>query len=225
MYVYGKQIFLYLLENKIDIVQEFIFSKEIDKKLFNKVAKSGKKIYKVDNQKAQSLARGGNHQGFIVKIDDINFKNYDDISKNSLVVVLCGVTDVGNIGSIIRTSYALGVDSLIITEVNNLNMEAIIRASSGASLDFDVAIKKNTLDVVNELKQLGFECYGADMSGADINTIEKSDKCALFMGSESVGIPNRVLKKMDKKVSIKMQREFDSLNVSVASAILIDRIR
>jgi 23S rRNA (guanosine2251-2'-O)-methyltransferase len=225
MYVYGKQIFLYLLENRLDIVQEFIFSKEIDKKLFSKVAKTKKQIYKVDNQKAQSLARGGNHQGFIVKIDDINFKNYDDIKKDRFVVVLCGVTDVGNIGSIIRTSYTLGVDSIIITEVGSLNMEAIIRSSSGACLDFDIAIKKNTLDVLNELKQIGFTCYGADMSGDDVRDVTRDEKVAIFMGSESDGIPNRVIKKMDKKISIKMQREFDSLNVSVASAILIDRMR
>lgn len=225
MYVYGKQIFLYLLENKIDIVEEFILSKEIDKKLFSKIAKTGKQIYKVDNQKAQSLARGGNHQGFIIKILDIELKNFDDIKKDKFVMVLCGVTDVGNIGAIIRTAYALGVDSLILTEIGSINVEAIIRSSSGASLDFDIAIRKNTLDVINELKQLGFECIGADMSGVDVKTIQTKDKKALFMGSESEGIPNKILKKMDKLVSIKMDREFDSLNVSVASAILIDRIR
>jgi 23S rRNA (guanosine2251-2'-O)-methyltransferase len=225
MYVYGKQIFLYLLENKIDIVQEFILSKEIDKKLFSKIAKTGKKIYNVDNQKAQSLARGGNHQGFIIKIDDIELKKFDDIKKDKLVLVLCGVTDVGNIGAIIRSAYALGVDSITLTEIQNINIEAIIRSSSGACLDFDVAIRKNTLDVVNELKQQGFECIGADMSGDDVREITTGDKKAIFMGSESVGLSNKVTKKMDKLVSIKMEREFDSLNVSVASAILIDRIR
>lgn len=224
MYVYGKQIVLYLLDKKVDIVQEFILSKEIDKKLFSKIVKTGKKVYKVDNQKAQSLARGGNHQGFIAKIDDIELKTFDSIKKENFVLVLCGVTDVGNIGSIIRTAYALGVDSVVLTEINTINAEAIIRSSSGACLDFDVCVRKNTLDVINELKRLGFKCIGADMSGSDVRDVKIDGKKALFMGSES-GIANKILKKMDQNVSIKMDREFDSLNVSVASAILIDRIR
>lgn len=64
MIIYGKQIVLYVLENHPKLVEEVFLSKEIDNKLFSKFLKLGKKIHRLDNQKAQALAKGGNHQGF-----------------------------------------------------------------------------------------------------------------------------------------------------------------
>ena len=67
MIVYGKQIVLYIAKNHPDIVEEVYLAKEVDKKLFSKIAKLNKKIIRPDYQKAQGLARGGNHQGFLLK--------------------------------------------------------------------------------------------------------------------------------------------------------------
>ena len=83
----------------------------------------------------------------------------------------------------------------------------------------------NLYDVMNELKLDGFTLYGATMDGEDIRNVKTTGKKALFMGSESEGIPSRAEKKLDVKVSIKMENNFDSLNVSVAGAILMDRMR
>ena len=70
MIIYGKQIVLYVLEKHQDLIEEVFLSKEIDSKLFARFAKINKKIHKVDNQKAQALAKGGNHQGLILKLSD-----------------------------------------------------------------------------------------------------------------------------------------------------------
>ena len=91
-------------------------------------------------------------------------------------------------------------------------------------LDIPFCKTENTLDVVNELKQTGFALIGATMDGIDLKKygkIEESDKVALVIGSEGEGISNRVAKKLDLKVSIGMSNNFDSLNASVAAAILM----
>jgi 23S rRNA (guanosine2251-2'-O)-methyltransferase len=226
MVVYGKQIFLYLLEHKKELIEEVFLSKEIDRKIFAKVSKLNVPIIRVDNKKAQAMAKGGNHQGFILKIRDFKLSTFDDIKKNSnFILVLVGITDVGNIGAIVRTAYALGVDGIIITQVNSINFEAVSRSSSGAIFDMNIAIHKNSLDLVNELKLDGFESFGADLNGIDEKDIQIPEKRALFLGSEGFGIPQKVLKKLDKLVNIKMKREFDSLNVSVAAGILINRMK
>jgi 23S rRNA (guanosine2251-2'-O)-methyltransferase len=172
------------------------------------------------------MCKGGNHQGFILKIRDFKLSNFDDIKKSSnFILVLVGLTDVGNIGAIIRTAYALGVDSIIISELNNINLEAIVRSSSGAIFDMNIVLKKNTLDIINEIKQIGFKNYGAGLNGMDEKFLEVSAKRALFLGNESSGIPKKILSKLDEIVTIDMKRSFDSLNVSVAAGILINRMK
>ncbi len=224
MIIYGKQVVLYVLENHPDLIEEVFFSKEIDKKLFSKFLKLGKKIHKVDNQKAQALAKGGNHQGFFLKLSIFEYTTIEEMKKLNFIVVLDGLTDVGNIGAILRSAYSLGIDGVIASGVKTLKESGIIRTSSGAMLDLPFCKTYNTLDLANELKQQGFALIGATMDGIDLKKygkIEQEDKVALFLGSEGEGLSNKVAKKLDLKVSIGMQNDFDSLNVSVAAGILM----
>lgn len=226
MLIYGKQLFLYILEKYPEKIQEIMLSKEVDKKLFNQLIKLNKKIIKLDNKKAQALAKGGNHQGFFLEIEDIEFQNINEIKKSNFLLVLVGLTDVGNIGSIIRSAYALGVDGVVISENKNINLSAVARSSSGAIFDMPISLFPNTLDLINELKQLSFSTYVATMDGVDVKEVEfPKNKKVLFLGSEGEGVPKKVLNRVDTKVSIKMQRNFDSLNVNSAASILIDRMR
>ena len=121
MLVYGKQVFLYILEKYPNLIEEIILSKELDKKLFSKVSRLNKKIIKVDNQKAQALAKGKNHQGFFLKIKDYELTPFEAMKNFNFLIVLVGVTDVGNIGAIIRSAYALGVDGVILSDIKSLN--------------------------------------------------------------------------------------------------------
>jgi len=88
-----------------------------------------------------------------------------------------------------------------------------------------IAIVNNVHDVLNDLKTSGYYLYGAVMEGEDINSANITYKRALILGNESEGLSNRVVSKLDYPVSIKMAHGFDSLNVSVAGAILMDRMR
>jgi 23S rRNA (guanosine2251-2'-O)-methyltransferase len=227
MIVYGKQIVFYILEKYPKIIQEIYLTKELDKKLFKKFMDNGAKIVRPDNQKAQAMAKGGNHQGFLLKIDEFEFADIKDIKKNEFVVVLDGLTDTGNIGAIVRTCYALGVDGIVLCGLKHPYLAPIIRTSSGAALDMPIAIMHNSFDLANELKQVGFSLVGADVEGYDVKGVEanKGQKIALFLGNEGDGLSNKLIKKLDLKVSIKMQNEFDSLNVSVATGILVHALK
>lgn len=226
MIIYGKQVVLYVLEKHPSLIKEVIFSKKIEDKIFNKFLKLGLKILKVDNQKAQALANGGNHQGFFLDIDFPKQSSLKEIKDLDFILILDGLTDMGNIGAIARSAYSLGVDAIIISGISNLKLENIIRSSSGALLDIPFVVMKNTLDVANELSQVGFKLLGADMYGEDIKNFDIQDKKkALILGSEGAGLTNKVLKKLDHKISIKMANKFDSLNVSVAAGILIHELR
>jgi len=106
-----------------------------------------------------------------------------------------------------------------------LNFASIARTSSGAIFDLPFVVVPNILDVLNELKQVGFIIYGASMEGEDLESCKFNSKRALVLGSEGEGISRRAKSKIDKTLSIEMRRDFDSLNVSVSAGILIYRMR
>ncbi|WP_456323766.1 23S rRNA (guanosine(2251)-2'-O)-methyltransferase RlmB [Hydrogenimonas sp.] len=224
MIVYGKQICHQLMARHPEMIERFILAKELDRKEFAKVRQIGKPIERVDAKKAQALARGGNHQGWLCDIRPYRYADFSALKEGDFIVVLAGLTDVGNIGAIIRTAYALGADGVVVSGVRQLASEAVVRASAGAMFDLPIAIVPNILDVLNELKQNGFTLYGAAMEGESLKDVEVSARRALVLGSEGSGIPKRALDKMDHIVTIEMARPFDSLNVSAAAAILIDKM-
>lgn len=228
MIIYGKQIVLYVLENHPELIEEVFLSKEIDKKLFSKFAKLDKVIYKVDNQKAQALAKGGNHQGFFLKLVQFDYTPIKEFKDMNFILVLDGVTDVGNIGAIARTAYSMGIEGIIASNIKTINNSGIVRTSSGALLDLPFMVHPRSADLSSELRDCGFTLIGATTDGVDLKKygkIEKTDKVALFLGSEGEGISPKVAKKLDLKVSIAMEHEFDSLNVSVAAGILIYNLK
>ena len=223
MIIYGKQLFLHLLNRHPQKFIRIILAKECEKEIFKKIAATGVKIERADAKKAQALARGGNHQGFLAEVEDFSFGDLASVKDDKFVPILYGLTDVGNIGAIMRSAYALGADSVIVV-ANNLNMAGVVRASSGAAYELNVVKATDGLSVINELKQSGFEIYAASADGTSFKELELGAKNALVMGNEEEGIPARALKKCDCAVSIKMREGWDSLNVSAAFAILCDGI-
>jgi len=222
--IYGKQLFLHVLKNYPERLKKVYLSKECDKKLFSSIANATSDIVRVDNKIAQSLSRGGNHQSFIAEINDLEYSDFQTIKNTNFLVILNEITDVGNIGAIIRSAYAFGADAVIISGIKTINLEAIIRTSSGAAFELPIVLYPSTADMVNELKQVGFTTYGADKGGTNVSTIKFDKKTALMMGSEGDGIKKKIKDKLDKIISIKMARDFDSLNVSAATAVICDRI-
>ena len=223
MIIYGKQVCLYALEYHSKKIKTVYVAKKniLPQELFHKFHDD---IKFLEEKWAQSMAKGGNHQGILVEMEAFTEADFSTIKKSSFIVVLDGLTDVGNIGAIVRSAYALGADAIIATGVKQLNFAAIARTSSGALFDMPFMVTKNVLDQVHELKQIGFSFYGASMDGQNIQTCEFSTKRVLVMGSEGKGISKKVSSKIDTMVSIEMKHAFNSLNVSAAAAILIHRM-
>ena len=223
MIICGKQLFLHILNKRPQILEEIYLSKECDKKLFSKICGTGKKIIRVDNQKAQSLARGGNHQGFLANVSEFEFLDIAELKKLNFIAILYGISDVGNIGAIARSAYALGCEGLVIV-AKSINMQGVLRSSSGAAYEIPIAIFEDGLSLLNELKQFGFKIYATASNGKNVKEMKFAGKRALVMGSEGEGIPQKALVKCDECIGIKLKEGWDSLNVSAAFAIICDRM-
>ncbi|MDY5184363.1 RNA methyltransferase [Helicobacter trogontum] len=227
MIIFGKQCFEYVVHHSPERIQEIYLAKDIEKSFFSKLKKLNVPILRIDNKKAQSLARGKNHQGVFAQIETIRQTPIKALLDLHSLVVLCGMSDVGNIGAIVRTAYALGVGGIIISDRQDLNIQAlegIFRASSGALLHMPFAFHKSSLSVANEAKMKQFILIGAGKSNS--NVLEsKPNKWAVFIGREDTGLPQKLLNKLDCTLHITMHNGFDSLNASVAAGILVDRIQ
>lgn len=228
MIIYGKQVCLHALEHHSEKIKTVYVAKTaangkgiLPKELFHKYHDN---IKFLEEKWAQSMSKGGNHQGLLIEMAELKQSTLSEIKKYDFIVVLDGLTDVGNIGAVVRSAYALGADAIIATDVKQLNMEAIVRTSSGAMLDMPFMVIPNILDTLNELGQLGFILYGASMEGENVQDMTFAARRVLVLGSEGKGLSKRVIPKLNHMVSIKMKHAFDSLNVSAAAAILIHRM-
>jgi len=223
MIIYGKQVCLYALEQHGDRVETVYIAKKgiLPQPLYNRYRDQVKFL---ENRWAQAMSRGGNHQGVLVEMRPFEEASLAQIKEGRFVLLLDGLTDAGNIGAIVRSAYALGVDGIIATGVKQLNFAAVARTSAGALLDMPFVILPNILDAMHELSQVGFRHYGASMEGEAIESVTFAPRRSLVLGGEEKGISKKARPKLDTTVSIPMKRPFDSLNVSAAAAILIHRM-
>lgn len=221
MIIYGKQIVFYAIKHHKNKILEFYLAKEMPQDVFRKLRKLNKPILRLDTKRAQALANGRNHQGIFAKIMPLEPIPFAIIKQYQKILVLCGISDMGNIGGIFRSAYALGIEAILIAHIQSPKIEQILRTSSGAAFDIPFCTTTNVLDAINELKNAGFACYGADMQGENIATFYPKEKWALFLGEEARGLYTKITKKLDKILSIKMYHDFNSLNVSVAAGIML----
>ena len=225
MLIYAKQPIYYIIDNYPNKIKTLYLAKELDKKEYSRLMKMGFEIKRIPNEAAQKMCKNANHQGFLAEVEDYELHQFSSFLSKDFILVLSGLTDIGNIGALVRSAYALGVDAIVVCGIKNLAIEPVLRTSTGALFDMPLAVQHNIHDVLNDLKTSGFTVYGADMGGKDIRDIDVKEKRVLVLGSEGEGLTSRVRSKLDEVVSIKMSHEFDSLNVSVAGAILMDRMR
>lgn len=136
------------------------------------------------------------------------------------ILILDHIEDPQNLGAIIRSADAFGINLVIIPQRRASPLtEAAVRASAGATAWVPVASVKNLADAIEKLQKAGFWVYASDMKGAPLGSIDFPEKTCFILGNEGDGVSRLLCEKADEIVSIPMQGHVDSLNVSVAAAI------
>ena len=171
-----------------------------------------------------------NHNGCIAVKSKIQYQNLQDIislivenGEIPLLLMLDGITDIRNIGALSRTAFCCGVHAIIIPEkgVGALNEDAIV-TSAGALENIAVCRVKNLFNAIDEMHLNGIKVFASEMT-ADVNIFEIDFKepCAIILGSEDKGIQPALYKACDNRFKIPMQKDFESLNVSVAAGMIL----
>ena len=229
MYIYGKNVAKEKLKHPTDVVQVYLSSKFKDKEIEDLLAASKIKTTYLNN-KIMDNKVNGLHQGIIIEVSDIKTYNLDIIknftSKNPVIVMLDHLEDPHNFGAIIRTSYALGIDAIIIPNDRSVDITpTVVKTSAGAVYNIPIIKVPNLTNTIEKLKKEGYWIVGTDMQGDNYCELEYDMPTCLIIGNEGKGMSKIVKNNCDYLVSIPMEGQIDSLNASVSCGIILSEIK
>ena len=220
MYVYGKNVAKEMLNKKEKINKAFLYTKFNDNEILSSLKKQNIKIKYLTRDELNKI-ESGNHQGIILEVDDYKYSSLDDLN-DDIIVMLDHLEDPHNFGAIIRTCEAAGVKNIIIPKDRSVKVTAsVIKVSVGAIENVKIALVNNLVNTIKELKQKGYWIIGTDMQGTDYRNIDYSGKIVLVIGNEGKGLSRLTEENCDFIASIPMRGKVNSLNASVAAALII----
>ena len=223
MYVYGKNVALDVIKEHKKINKAFISKKFSEQEIINYLTKKNINVKYMDKYKMDEIV-DGLHQGIILDVDDYKYCDIDEIleKENPLVVILDHLEDPHNLGAIIRTCEAAGVDGIIIPKDRSVEVNGTVyKTSVGTVESVKIARVTNIVNTIEYLKKKGFWITGTDMEGTDYKKIDYKGSTAIVIGNEGKGISKRVLDNCDFIASIPMYGKTNSLNASVSAGIII----
>lgn len=201
-----------------------------------KLAKSqGKGFKRISPKEMDRMSRG--HRGFVYlgeqeqrseapQMDLASHIKRLAQKPNPLILLLDSITDPHNLGAILRSSDCFKADLVVLPKRRSASEnDTVARTSAGAVEWVPVVTMSNLNRAIEELREAGYWIYGAQMEGTMAHELDMKGKVALVMGSEGHGLSRLVSEGCDGYVSIPIKGHVDSLNVSVATGILLYEIR
>ena len=220
-------------------VDKILVTKEMDgslREIINLARDNNIRVDSVVREKLDELCmpfghgqKTGNHQGIVAMVPGVEYCEIADIlnfakekGEKPFIIILDGIEDPHNLGSIIRSAVCAGAHGIIIPRRRAVSVTAAAcKASAGAVEYAHIARVANIANAIARLKDEGLWIAGADMSGTAMTSARMEGALALVIGSEGDGIGRLVKVKCDFLVSIPMFGQIDSLNAAVAAAVLM----
>lgn len=226
----GKNPVFEALNSGVTIEKIVVLDKTNDSEIRKHIEIAKQKKIRVEFAQKQVLDRiskTGHHQGIVAFLTEYKYFELEDVlvslkekNERKMFVLLDGVEDPHNLGSVIRTAECLGFSGVIIPSRHSaLVNETVIRSSAGA-INYVKVIKVNNLnDAIKRLKDENIFVYCADMDGEDIRKVNLSGDVALVVGSEGFGVSELTRKLSDQIIKIPMTGNVNSMNASVSAGI------
>lgn len=214
------------------VLKVFIVSNFNDKEI-NLLLQEKKPYIKVVSNAELDSKTNGVHQGIMAEIKPYEYLDLDEIIRRSrkvevpIVVILDGINDTHNLGAILRSCDVFNVTGVIIPKHNQVPLNATVAKSSAGAINFVPVSQVSSLNqTIQKLKDNGFWVVSTDGSAKiDYTQLKYDFPVALVIGSEGKGVSSLIIKNSDYVVKIPQYGHVNSLNASVATGILLSRIR
>ena len=233
IYIYGRNPVnerLKIIKNGTLFVKKNIHETAIKDIIFKAKSKNLKIEYK-DSFFFEVFFPDKTHQGIALEIDEdyVSIITLEDLlekikdNKKSIILILDGIEDVGNLGAAIRSALLFNVDAVILPKHNTSPInDIVVKRSAGAVNFIDIIYATNLVNEIEKLKKAGYWIYAADTSGDNIlPKTEFNEKSVVVIGDENKGIRRLVKENCDFNVSIPTNNKIDSLNLSVSVGIFL----
>lgn len=238
MYIYGIHPVEELLSHAGEQVEELLLVGGLSDKRLGKIAEFQRKysirLKGIDAQELDELTENGNHQGVAARLKAFPYQSLETVlaatqdKARAAVLALAQVQDPGNLGAILRSAAALGVDAVLIPKHRAASVSpAVIRASAGMAFKIPIVEVTNLSKALRLLKDAGFWAVGTVVDDTQpLWSMDWDLKAAIVMGGEHKGIRPGVEKECDFRLHIPLAPGVESLNVAAATAIVLyDRLR
>ena len=231
-WIYGKNTVRELLTGPRQVYEVMIQNQSKNDDIVKLCRKNNIKMRMTDKNGFIKLVGNVNHQGVMALIDGYDYTPLEDIVRNipegkqPLLLMLDGMEDPHNLGAIIRTCDAIGVDGVIIGKNRSVGLNATVaKVSTGAIDHVPVAQVTNLSRTLDSLKKEGFWVVGCELDNStDYRAVDYNMPLVLVIGSEGFGISRLVKEHCDMNVILPMVGHVNSLNASVATAVLLYQV-
>jgi 23S rRNA (guanosine2251-2'-O)-methyltransferase len=235
--IYGRHPVLTALQNERNLNRIWITARLRYDPRFHSLLQTAKAngtvIDEVEPRRLDQMTQGANHQGIAAQVAPYEYVDLGDLlatakaaSEHPVLIVADGITDPHNLGAIIRTAEALGMQGLIIPQRRAVGVTAtVVKVAAGALEHFPVARVVNLSRALEELKTAGFWIYGMSAEASQpIHAVQFSGATAVVIGSEGDGLSLLTQRTCDSLVSIPLKGNTPSLNASVATGMVLYEI-
>lgn len=231
-FVIGRIPVIELLKGKRDVNKLFVQAELSGEKIHEIIAlarKRGIQIQEVPKSKLDTLTQSAVHQGVLAAVAAHEYADLEDIfikaqekNEEPFIIILDGVEDPHNLGSILRTADAVGAHGVIIPKRRAVGLTSVVaKTSTGAIEHVPVVRVTNLVQTIETLKSCGVWTFATDMTGKSYTTWDVKGALALVIGNEGKGVSRLVKESCDELLTIDMVGHVQSLNASVAAAILM----
>lgn len=233
-FIFGRHAGIdYLKTQDADKINKVFLQHGVQDEFANQVYALAKKkrlvVQTVPKNKLDRLVQGGNHQGLVLAISSFEYADLDELltkfdneGKDAFLLMLDSIEDPHNLGSILRSADATGVDAIIIPKRHATGLTSVVAKTSTGAIDYvPVARVNNLVQTTKELKKRGYWIFGTDMEGTDYREWNANGKTVLVIGNEGKGISPLLKKQMDQTLTLPMVGHVQSLNASVATGVML----
>ena len=204
------------------VSDSFVNKNKSDKIKFD-IEKRAKEIVQIPDDIFKYISETENPQGILAVLKQMNYNEDEIINKGDFFLIIEEISDPGNLGTIIRTSDAGNVSGVFLTEgcVDIYNSK-VIRSTMGSIFRVPTVYTSDVKDLIEKLNNHNVNVFASCVKGGSPYTkCDFTDKCAIIIGSESLGAEEKTIRSSDQIVSIPMPGGAESINASVAAGILI----
>jgi TrmH family RNA methyltransferase len=207
-------------------IEYIVYSEGLkDKKVIKKLLDLEIECYEVGDKVMDSLAQTETPQGILAVVQKPEYRIEDVLTEDALIVICIGISDPGNLGTIIRTADAVGASGVLLSEnCVDLYNDKVIRATQGAIFHLPV-VEGKISETVKRLNGKTIKIVAAVLGvKKDYREIKYKLPVAVMIGSESRGIPQDILALTDEQVKIPIYGQAESLNAAVAAGVILYEI-